>query len=932
MDALLFTVGLALFWGLAGFAILSLFSPGLRVIQGILISPAVGIAVVLLPVYFLSRTGLPVKDFAAYLATAMLCLSALILISTRPLFPLKLLKPFVAILFGAALLVARPMLSYGFDWLSYANDDMANYCLGAARFLHHGFFEEPNLVALHLGRDYSQAYWFLNVGAKVRSGSELMLAFVWGATGFNAHQIFMPIIVGLHLALISAVGGMVCGITRNRKAPVIAMSLMAISPLSSLGVLNQLIGQVGGLAMLVASTALLLRVPRSISPKRMLMGNIPAFLMLTGILIWYPEVIPFLGLGWLLFTAVITWRESAAGLRVLITAGIVGILLLVVLQETAREVLNFMLFQARMAGNSADPATVTFPYMLLPSGIPLMWGMIPMGDVVGEPFLSAAIAIGLFLTYWFLRKLPREVVQASSPAIVSVVMFALGAKLFIGNIDFGLFKLAMFVQPFMAAVIAIRLAPVKFALQIHRPQWLMTGIVVMLCVLSQIAYVEKSTGEFAGSMNQIPHASSKKINKQFVELLNSVKNSSPAGFVADTSHLVLAKFQALYTAGTSFIFPSKQFFQNITGDLTASDKVHVEMGGVANWFRKDKNLTKEELNRRWLLFENDKHVPFNAFTNQASKASQEKYYSALPMNSVRNRLAFIHSDLGIYYYFLPGIEQGDRRNTAFYAIENDPMFSGEAFFGLGRRMMLMVINPTPGARMVMEATTTVMKNFDSELPHPTVYGDSITPVQFIGRGAGRVFSEPVQPMLYDGIPYISLDMGRDSRQFKNSLTGLMFLYGRDISQDTRYMTSFARDISLISEEEYMKLEPPDFVKTFPTDLSNRNLEYSGIYEDGWISENAFFVLAPKASSRRFNIKGLIPKIDKTEFKTVLNMKIDGQQVLKRELGVGMFDIVLPVPNSIGRHRIDLNFDGYQRLPGKDGRPTGGKIDFIGYVD
>lgn len=932
MNSVLLTIVIFSYFGLAGFATLTLFSARQRILQGILLSPSIGIAVVLLPVFFLNRAGLPVEEFARYLLSALAVISVSILVLKRPIFPFKRLMWFSVVVIAGLFLVAWPMLEYGFNWVSYANDDMANYCLGAARFLRHGFFEPPDLDALSHGRDYAEAYWSLYVKAKVRPGSELMLAFVWGATSLNAHQIFMPVIMGLNLALISAVGGMVSGVTRNRKAPLIAMSLMAISPLSSLGSLYQLIGQVGGLALLVPSVSLLLQVPRKLSLMGLVATNVPALLTIAGIFIWYPEVLPFLALGWIIYGSICTWHDRRSGLKLVVAAGFIGILLLMLLHGTIKEVLGFLLFQASMAGKSLDLSDVTFLYMLVPSGIPLLWGIIPMGGNPDEPELSASIVLGVLLTFWLLWKLPSEVKKASPPAIIVLVMLFLGVRLFLGNIDFGLFKLAMFIQPFLAAVVAMRLAMLASTFENRRIKGVMVGAlataVLILCGFSQKSYVNESTGEFVGGMNEIPHSSDKESNRQFAELFNDVKNASPAGFISDTSLLVIAKYQALYTRGYSVIFPSKQFFQNITGIAANTTKEYLNIGNVSNWFRKDKSLNAEEISRRWLLIENERYSPFNNYADQNDK---KEFFSALPINKIHNHLAFIHSNLGIHYYFLPGVEQGDRRNTAFFRLENDPMFPGNTISGVGRYMLLMDINPTSRARMVMEATTTVMKSFGSALPLPIIYGDSATPLQFVGRGSGRVFSEPVQPVLSGGISYLSIDMGRDGRKFQSNVAGLMKLYGSRISQDSRYLTAFARDISLLSEEDYLKLDPPSFIASFPTDLGNRNLEYSGIYEDGWISERAFFALKSKPDTRYLVIKGVVPQIDTPDFRNTLAVSIDGREVIKYPLGLGAFELKVPVSVNTQRHRIDLAFDRYQVLPGADARPTGGKIEFIGFV-
>ncbi len=70
-----------------------------------------------------------------------------------------------------------PSLRFGFNWISYGNDDMANYCLAAERFLHHGYYEIPLQTELE-GRDYTQHYWFMHALQQIRPGSELTIAWI----------------------------------------------------------------------------------------------------------------------------------------------------------------------------------------------------------------------------------------------------------------------------------------------------------------------------------------------------------------------------------------------------------------------------------------------------------------------------------------------------------------------------------------------------------------------------------------------------------------------------------------------------------------------------------------------------------------------------------------------------------------------------------
>ncbi len=929
MYALLLTVSIFLYLSIVGFAIQTLCSQRQRIFQLSLLSPSIGLAAVLLPVFFLSRGGLPVVKYATYLLLTITVLVALILIvkiRTNPF--LKLQKSAVILIVGL-MLISWPMLKFDFSWVSYANDDMANYSLGAARFLAHGFFDPPNLNNLYDGRDYTQAYWYLYVPAKVRPGSELILAFVSAITGLNMHQVFMPIIISLHLALVAAVGGMVNGVTNNRKAPLIAMSLMAVSPLNSLGSLYQLIGQVGGLALLVSSISLLLQVPHTPRLLQFFASGIPVFLTISGILVWYPELLPFLGLSWFICIAILTWHDKKTALRLLVLAAAVGSLLLVFFRGTIWDVFEFLLFQASSGTKATDVVDVGFPYMLLPSGLPTFWGIFPLGAHPVEPFLSLGIAWAIALTVWFLSKLPQELRRASAPAIVSLVMFTVAVILFFGNADFGLFKLAMFIQPFLIAVVAIRLSTNLSP----SGNWRIKSLVVLqmlLCLASQMAAVNRSTGEYLGTVNEIPGASEKEMNSQFAQLLEYSKSFEPSGFFSDTSHLVIAKYQSLYSLGTSVLFPSMQFFQNISGILPSTEKETISFNGLINYFYRDKKLTTEEIRKRWLLIQNEKNTPFNAYTQKNDK----NFFSALPINKVENHLIFIHSKLGGHYFWFAAAdtERVDKRNTAFFPMESDPLFIGQNFNGMGRHIMLMQLNPTPEARMVMEATSTVMKNFESTLPMPTINGDPKIRLRFVGRGSGRVFSDPVQPVVHGGISYLLIDIGRDGKQFEKKMTGLMRLYGTEILSDTRRITVFARDISVISQKDYQRLRPPTFISKFPEHLTNRNLEYSGIYEDGWISERAFFVLSAQPDARYLLIKGVIPKIADSGFRSNLIVSINNSAVTTHPLSVGEFEIRIPIKKSPERQRIDLTFDEYQVLTGLDGRRTAGKIDFIGFVN
>lgn len=128
------------YWAIVGYAVLGLLRSRRYTLQNLLLAPVVGFALTLLIVFWLNRAGLPIHDFARVLAFVLLIASSVFFYWKKPLFPTKYYLPFVGIFLLALGLVGSPFLKFGFDWVSYANDDMANYALGATRFLNHGFF------------------------------------------------------------------------------------------------------------------------------------------------------------------------------------------------------------------------------------------------------------------------------------------------------------------------------------------------------------------------------------------------------------------------------------------------------------------------------------------------------------------------------------------------------------------------------------------------------------------------------------------------------------------------------------------------------------------------------------------------------------------------------------------------------------------------
>lgn len=933
------------FWQVIGYATLEVLPNRPNLIQNVLLAPAVGLAVTVVLVFSLSRLGLPVKQFGLILAIGLLLAGIFVLWRRRhQVFPWRRYLPFLGVFLLALLLTGRPLLEFGFNWLAYSSDDMANYVLGAQRFFNYGFSELPNVNDLITGRDYSLDYWFFHAVTGIRPGSELLIAWVSSLTGLSGPEVFMPLILAFQLILTSAAGALVCQSRRLRRAALVTCLLVSFSALTSLGTLYQLIAQVSGLSLLAACATVLMRSYRWVSWRSNLLRAALPGLLLAGLFIVYPEVLPFLvlALGVYLLLGLIqrrqTWRDILPNL------GIIGLVVLLFINTYLPKSFYFLLLQT-FQSSSATASFSLFPYFLLPSGLANLWGFQNLTLFIAEPWLSLSILGGGLLLLLAVFLVVRGSWRRQPAALISSAMLLVAAYMFLKHTDFGLFKLAMFIQPFLLGTLALTWANFRFKpFQIGRLVGpVILAVISIFSILTQATYIEAGRGFVKDNFASILDASSSDINSEFEQILATTR---PQAVVLDDSNLPLTKLQTVYTRGleTSLfrsvfatIVPAKvpqQFFDdemqkksqeildyvnktyekgtfNLLDNTNPSLKTDFTLTGPQNWDKKQALLisltSKQSFFNRW----GDKQTSQN--------------FEAQSMNAVQNHLAFVFSELGQNFYL------GERGRIAFYQLEKDPYFPSQTMSAIGRYFVFQAINPSASARLVLNMTDTTRNDSENRLSPAAALGATRQAFPIVGRGSARVFSPIINPQIINNQPYFGLDMGQDGTTFPFNRTGLMNLYSKDVALDIRQMVGFGRDISLVSDEQYQKMAAPEQVSNFPADLANPNLEYSGVYEDGWVSEAAFFGLNRPAGPAALIVRGTIPQIDSPGFKTEITVLVDGQEVARRPLGLGDFELKLTVPAQVGRHRVDLRFSYFQHLPGNDKRPVGALLRLVGFV-
>jgi hypothetical protein len=883
MLPILLILSLFVFLTVVGQAVVQLLRPRLGVLWSWFISPTVGLALLIVTMTRLNIWGLPVKTFGPWLAVGLLIGSIAVIIWRRPVFPWRQLRPFLIMVLVFVVYAGWPMVRFGFNWISYGNDDMANYCLAADRHLNHGYYDLPEQTQLE-GRDYTQHYWFMHGLQQIRPGSELVLAFAASVTGLNPHEVFMPVILMFSMLQISALGAIAMFRGRYRKIALVAFFLFATSPLFGLGTLYQLIAQVGGIAILLTACSVLLTI-RECTWRRVLLGA-----LITSCLgIFYPEVAPFVAISIVLFGLHLRYTQPEALKRFVFVVAATAVLTFVFLGTSTYQFINTLVMQSvGSAGlgsmaeiNDQSGGLVLFPWTLVPSFVPMLFGLHPFGVVGDDPYISIQILVGLAFLGFFVWMAAKQFLRREPAGYIALIMIFLGCFLFFKGQDFGLFKLAMFAQP----VIVLMLAH-GFCHVIKSRRRLGTGLLVgfFICTApSHIYYSYASLGTYGGGLSEVVGASMYGVH------FTPPEDVQFDAIESDMSNVVSAKMLSQYTKGIDTRFLSRSYMDNIANiavlnflrnpdpDLGPQARLIEKLsllrpllprelmeGDIADY----KVMTINKLDNNWtetssrhLSYENRLFVAirshldhFNKFSPGTGWSYQNLYQYKLEKD-VRNRLVFIHSELGPHYY------SSARFKAAFFQREPEPVTKGYVYFhGTGRYNMFRVVNPTEKVRMVIDFTRTPLGGGRYDLPvNAKIIGEEDYPLDFVGSGSARVFSPPVTPEMFEQQGYLTLDFSDHALPIVKHKTGLMRAWGEKFNLDDRRLVGFTRDISLITEEEYRNLDRPTSISRFPEDLSeNPNLEYSGVFEDGWVGYDSFFKLAGSHPGQVLYFKGFIP--------------------------------------------------------------------------
>jgi hypothetical protein len=935
------TLAVFAIWGIVGYALTSSLLPRRQAMSNLLLAPAVGMGALEVAAHIGLRCGSPVGPISRPLVLGALLFAVTVLLVRRPPLPFRRALPFGLILLSAIPLTGWPLLKWGGDWIANANGDMANYCLAATGFREHGF-RDLKIDLYFSGEDLSQEMWSLyadRIGH--RHGCEMSLALTSALTSLPTPFIFMPVILSMHLVLVSSAGFLLYRLAKGRTAALLGCGLMALSPLSTYSVVQQLIAQVGGLALLVAGTGLFFRPARRLSTygwaKRGILGGIVG----AALVIHYSESISFLAAAFVLHTAIgfARGRRDFKQLAVILLSAVVVALLI---GEFLVANYAFMRYLTQGTVNRDPLDAVFFPQYLNSQGLARLWGFASLHeDVVVAPQsrwpIHRLVLAGGFCLLMSLGAGIALAWRRRPVGAMLLVMAGVGAFFIKTHTAFGLFKLALFAQPFIIGSIVlgwVRMNPGRW-------KWACLLCLIALVPLqfsTQRKYVSLSaTGE---TSSFVPGATKEHL---LTQIWHGLQTPGGKRYVLQANDLISQRLLANFGRGSVLYFPAKEPkiyvhsleeneqacptwndllngrlrspFEGIqlqsvgrgTGSIALLDPANPEVFSKFDWDtpawldRPEPGDHLLELPERYALF------------NRQQRSTDTRVCRIVPLGEVRNYLVWRPSTLAKAFNPI-------RNHSGLSQLQIDPLFPQDTMAASAQYLSFQVLNPNAEVRVLLSGSSTFIPG-EQELPPAAAVGDRRVPLPLIGQGAARVVSEPISLQSVGTSSYFLLDLGQPTPPPSSAENSIL--------RDLRQISLYVRDVSLLSEEDYAALAPPMRVKSFPADLAQKQLEFSGCTEDGTVGKHSWFRLSRPQSPTPLVVKGRLPKGESTSNEgNRLVVKWNGVEVGRKTIAAGEFEIRLELPRGVEPGKLELEFSEAHLVP--NSRHISAQLTFVGF--
>jgi hypothetical protein len=918
--AFVLSVALFIYFWVVGYVVVFVLYTRRDLVRSALLAPAVGIVATIYPIYVLSRLGFPVRTFAHVLTAVTVLLAIAAWAWWRPLLSGRRLLPYIILVIFALGAAGWPLLTLGFGWFGEVNPDMTNYVLSAHRLVDQPFVRVPDADVWLRQSDWA-AYFVSFPAFGARCATDLLLAWVIVLTGEHGAMVYMSLMVVLHVALILAATALIS--TPHRYARILAAALMSAAAMMSLGVVLQLFGQILGLLLLCLGCVLYLGPFYRLGRNALVRFAVLASIVVAVLVLSYPEVLPFLALAFTAYHCIGARNiRPFVGRGVLALLAIGGVAIVLILPDVGA-LLAFMFNQAQGSQGSGLHAEL-FPYFLVPSGLASLWGF-NVYYSVGSAFLPLGILCGAALTIFALIGAIWLAWREEPGATVTIVMGALGIFLFNESSGFGTFKLVMYMQPFLLTTTVLSFCLLLRTSNKFSPRALLATAIVagMIAVNLHVqathiaATLRRSEAlKTATSRLQdlarapvdtpvlldVPEYGQANLMESFIRGRATTTVSGEAAWdrIRGASLAIVPLF-------TSDIRNEIRRLQGIDASLVQPLQFDLGANSPVHRFSRTKSPDGTPMGDAILFAP----AADQSVVNDTHKRPLDGRYYLVPTVGARNHLGMVDSSLG--RPIIPGVIE----NVALWQREPDFASSG-GIQAMGRHVLFEVFNARPDSRVLLEFTRGPLAADGQALPPAEVIGDGRSKSGFVGYGAARMLSAPVTARTIGGRTYVAIDMGVAPQRIMTFRRGLANLYNRHLSLDPRNIVGWARNISLLTEEEAGALTPPAGIDRFPAGLFQHGLLFSGLAEDGWMAAFARMRLGAD-DARAVRIVGNVPNVSGLASGLTIELTVDGRPVARRTVGPGDFELQAAMPAGTGPRWIELRADKSARLSAPDGR-------------
>jgi hypothetical protein len=912
----------------------------------VLTSPASGAGVLVALELTLNRLGLPVASFALALALGMGVAAAAVVAWRRPQIAWDELRPLAFPVLAGCLLAGAPIMVFGFDWAGNANPDMALYTNSAASFLRHGFFDVPDVGTLRANTDAARNAWFWEVLPPNRYGADALVALAAAVFRVPVYEIYMVLEVASFGALVTATAALVLDRGSRLRTYASAALIAVASPLMLYVIFQQLLPQILGQVAMVALVALV--QTRSDDPVATRQRGVALGCVLVALLFYYPEISSVVALGAVVTAPFVLWAHRHA-LRDLLSAeapvtGIALVTVLVLLNAGIFTVVATLQTLSTIGANVAAEQIGPITYYLIPSGLANLWGFAPFDGYL-EPWLSIGIVAGFLAFAGVLAASVRALPRGRLADGMTVATMALLLYLFARRSGYGSFKIAFLLQPFLAVFAASALVAacdflrrrLRFDLRWSVPAAL--TLAIGLTAYSTLQYLGATADVFRtadAKFTELHAASTHRLYAQLDRIAGEYRAmASAAHFISDAPLPNLAQIEGIAFVGHPLTFAAMDPYSYWYGSVHRPRTPAIvgwpagsRARAIANGYERRALFEWRTLSLGGARVDASVAPPMapraddvlietgpNLTILNRSTAPPGFDVRAVPLRGVRNRLALVDSELG-------PVPLKKLRTSAIGPVEPDPFARTETVATVGTSMLLEVMNGDPAIRLRLDVTGTLNPEHVDDLPPITVEGTSAVKLTDLGSGAARLLTPPIRPFEALGHRYVVVRFGRPPLHFLAHRSWIMALFGRDIDLQPRTFTLYGRDISIVRTVP----PSPSYITTFPHDLLDRALLFSGIYEDGWMS-NAVHVRLKSAEHALFRLRANVPP---GQLEHTITVSIDGR-VVKEFIARASTDVVVQVPSpGVGDHDVSIVASSVSPLSADDPREIWGGVEELGF--